>query len=184
MPVNGAQGDVIRMPSNSSTLERSARAVLGGRRVRVAPVPRGRFRRRPVHVVLAVDDPAQRRALRALLDAADHGSFEVVAEAASNESARRYAHAHKPCVLVLSLSMNERRSLDAIPLIRDESPHADIVVLARQHEIHEICQALRAGATGYVIAEYAPEALAHAVRCAAAGHGYLTATSGAPAARS
>lgn len=169
------------MPSANPTLARSARAALGTSDVPVSPVPAGRFQRAPIHVVLAADDARIRCGLREMLYAADRGSFEVVAEASDDQGARRFAHAHKPCVVVLSLNMQDHSSLDAIPLIRSESPEAHIVVLATQHEIAGICQALRAGATGYVIQEYAPEALAHAVRCAAAGHGYLTTALGAPA---
>jgi DNA-binding NarL/FixJ family response regulator len=167
-------GDVDHMPSAYPTLERFELATPRP----ISAAPGRRFHRPPTHVVLGVDNPCLRSELRTLLYAADHGSFEVVAEASDDQSARRFAHAHKPCVLVLALRMQNTSSLDAITRIRNESPHAHIVVLATQREIAGICQALRAGATGYVFQEYAAETLAHAVRCAAAGHGYLTAASG------
>ena len=129
----------------------------------------------PIRVVLAEHDPDYRGDLRALLSTNRSGDFEVVAEATSIPSARRFAHAYGPCVLLLDLDMPTGSSLDAIAVIRNESPDANIVVLVTADQSAGACSALRAGATGYVFRDYAGVALAHAVRCAADGHGYLTA---------
>ena len=166
------------MPERASLRDRSASSHHSRRR-RARVRPPGRWR--PIRVVLAESDPDVRRHMRALLDGAGRGDFEVVAETASTESARRFAHAHRPCVLVLDLGLPGGSSLDAIPVIRGESPQTHIVALVTPRQGASVCDALRAGATGYVLEECAHEALADAVRCAAAGHGYLTPFSGAHA---
>ena len=77
-----------------------------------------------IRIVLADDHAVVRSGLRMLLD--NEGDFEVVAEASDVESARRYVRGHHPGVLVLDLNMPGGSSLEAIPLIREESPgHPD-----------------------------------------------------------
>ena len=105
--------------------------------------------------------------------------FEVVAEAGDAESARRYVRGHQPKVLVLDLNMPGGSSLEAIPVIREESPGTQIVVLTMQQERAFAREALGAGALGYVLKEAADEELVEAVRRAAAGESYLTPALGA-----
>jgi two-component system, NarL family, response regulator NreC len=81
----------------------------------------------PIRIVLADDHAVVRSGLRMLLDS--ESDFEVVAEASDVESARRYVLGHHPSVLVLDLNMPGGSSLEAIPLIREQSPETQIVVL-------------------------------------------------------
>ena len=76
---------------------------------------------------------------------------------------------HHPAVLVLDLNMPGGSSLEAIPLIREESPDTQIVVLTMQQEPAFAREALGAGALGYVLKEAADDELVEAVRRAAAG---------------
>jgi two-component system response regulator NreC len=99
--------------------------------------------------------------------------FEVVAEASDIEAARRYVRGHHPKVLVLDLNMPGGSSLEAIPILRQESPDTQIVVLTMQQEPAFAREALRAGALGYVLKEAADDELVEAVRRAAAGESYL-----------
>jgi len=130
--------------------------------------------RRPIRVVLAVEDPLLSAHLRDVLYLAS-GEFEVVAATASPASARRFTHGYGLCVLVLDLSLGDGACQASIGAIRAESPDAGIVVLAKQTEAGRVCSALRAGATGYVLQENMDDALRHAVRRAADGRGYLIA---------
>ena len=130
-----------------------------------------------VRIVLADDHQVVRSGLRLLLDAEE--GFEVVAEASDIEAARRYVRGHHPAVLVLDLNMPGGSSLEAIPLIREESPGTQIVVLTMQQEPAFAREALSAGALGYVLKEAADEELVEAVRNAAAGEHYLNPRLGA-----
>ena len=130
-----------------------------------------------IRIVLADDHQVVRAGLRLLLDAED--GFEVVAEASDADSARRYVRGHHPAVLVLDLNMPGGSSLEAIPLIREESPETQIVVLTMQQEPAFAREALGAGALGYVLKEAADEELVEAVRNAAAGEHYLNPRLGA-----
>ena len=130
-----------------------------------------------IRIVLADDHVVVRSGLRMLLDS-DSG-FEVVAEASNIEDARRYVRGHHPRVLVLDLNMPGGSSLEAIPILRQESPETQIVVLTMQQEPAFAREALAGGALGYVLKEAADEELVEAVRRAAAGESYLNPRLGA-----
>ena len=69
--------------------------------------------------------------------------------------------------------MPDGSSLPAIPRIREASPETRIVVLTMQIEPAFAREALRAGASGYVLKEAADEELVAAVRAAIDGRSYL-----------
>ena len=130
-----------------------------------------------IRIVLADDHIVVRHGLRMLLDA--EPGLEVVAEADDVEGAKRYVRGHHPNVLVLDLNMPGSSSLEAIPVIREQAPDTQIVVLTMQQEPAFARHALGAGAIGYVLKEAADEELVEAVRRAAAGESYLNPRLGA-----
>jgi two-component system response regulator NreC len=130
-----------------------------------------------IRLVLADDHAVVRSGLRMVLDS--EPGFEVVAEASDVDGAKRYVRGHHPDVLVLDLNMPGGSSLEAIPVIREESPETQIVVLTMQQEPAFARQALGAGALGYVLKEAADDELVEAVRNAAVGERYLNPRLGA-----
>jgi two-component system, NarL family, response regulator NreC len=130
-----------------------------------------------IRIVLADDHAVVRSGLRLLLE--NENDFEVVAEASDIDSARRYVRGHHPKVLVLDLNMPGGSSLEAIPVIREESPGTQIVVLTMQTEPVFAREALAAGALGYVLKEAADDELVEGVRRAAVGERYLNPRLGA-----
>ena len=130
-----------------------------------------------IRLVLADDHAVVRSGLRMVLDS--EPDFEVVAEASDIEAARRYVRGHHPKVLILDLNMPGGSSLEAIPILRQESPDTQIVVLTMQQEPAFAREALRAGALGYVLKEAADDELVEAVRRAAVGESYLNPRLGA-----
>jgi two-component system, NarL family, response regulator NreC len=130
-----------------------------------------------IRIVLADDHAVVRSGLRMLLDS--ESDFQVVAEASDVESARRFVGGHHPNVLLLDLNMPGGSSLEAIPVIREEAPDTQIVVLTMQQEPAFARQALASGALGYVLKEAADDELVEAVRRAAVGQSYLNPRLGA-----
>jgi two-component system response regulator NreC len=130
-----------------------------------------------IRIVLADDHAVVRKGLRLLLDSEQ--DFQVVAEAGDLDSAQRYVRGHHPAVLVLDLNMPGGSSLEAIPVIREQAPNTQIVVLTMQPEPVFARRALGAGAIGYVLKEAADDELVEAVRRAAAGESYLNPRLGA-----
>ena len=133
-----------------------------------------RFRRmgvEKVRVVLADDHAIMRSGLRRLLEG--EANCEVVAEAGTVDDTVRFVGAHKPDILVLDLNMPDEPSLPAIPRMQKASPETRIVVLTMQSELAFAREALRAGASGYVLKEAADEELVAAVSAAVDGRRYL-----------
>jgi two-component system, NarL family, response regulator NreC len=120
-----------------------------------------------IRLVLADDHKVVRRGLRLLLDG--ESDLEVVAEADDVDGAQRYVRGHHPAVLILDLNMPGGSSLEAIPVMRAESPGTQIVVLTMQDEPQFARQALAAGAIGYVLKQAADDELVEAVRRGPAG---------------
>jgi two-component system response regulator NreC len=122
-------------------------------------------------VVVADDHAIVRSGLKTLLEM--EPDIEVVGEARDLKDTFAHIRAHRPEVLVLDLNMPGDPSLPAIPKLREESPHTEIVVLTMQGDPAFAREALRAGAKGYVLKEAANSELVQAVRMAAAGRTYL-----------
>ncbi len=99
--------------------------------------------------------------------------FEVVAEAGDLGATRRSVLGYKPAVLVLDINMPEGSSLPLIPELIEASPDTRIVVLTMQKDPAFAREAMRAGATGYVLKNAAGTELVDAVRAASLGETYL-----------
>jgi two-component system, NarL family, response regulator NreC len=130
-----------------------------------------------ITIVIADDHQVVRAGLRLLLEAED--GFEVVAEAGDVPTTERRLTAYHPRVLILDLNMPGESSLPAIPRMRQNAPDTQIVVLTMQNDPAFAREALRAGATGYVLKEAADTELVQAVRLAAEGRTYLNPELGA-----
>jgi two-component system, NarL family, response regulator NreC len=130
-----------------------------------------------ITIVLADDHQVVRAGLRMLLQAQEE--FEVVAEAGDVATTERRVVVYHPDVLILDLNMPGEPSLPAIPRLRQAAPDTHIVVLTMQNDPAFAREALRAGATGYVLKEAADSELVQAVRQAAGGRTYLSPELGA-----
>ena len=130
-----------------------------------------------ITVVLADDHEIVRDGIRMVLES--EPDIEVVAEAGTAEDAARYVLGHKPIVLVLDLNMPGGSSLDAIPKVLENSPATSVIVLTMQSEPAFVRQALRAGASGYVVKHSAAKELVEAIRVAIDGETYVNPKLGA-----
>jgi DNA-binding NarL/FixJ family response regulator len=123
-------------------------------------------------VALANDHPGLRRSLRRLLD--DARDLELVGEAADFEAALHDVAVRDPDVLVLDLRMPGGFSAERIKRLRALSPTTEIVVTTMHAHESFACEALRAGAVGFVLADSADHELVDAVRRAACGLPYTS----------
>jgi two-component system, NarL family, response regulator NreC len=133
----------------------------------------------PITIVLADDHAVVRSGLRFVLDA--EADLQVVAEAGTIDDAVRMAKAHRPAVLVLDLNMpgSMPSSLDALPVLAQDAPATNVVVLTMQEDPQFARRALTAGAKAYVLKEAADTELVEAIRRAAQGEVYLNPRLGA-----
>jgi two-component system, NarL family, response regulator NreC len=130
-----------------------------------------------ITIILADDHEVVRAGLRMLLDA--EAGLQVVSEAGTVAETQARVAAHRPAVLILDVNMPDGSSIPAIPGLLDSAPDTHIVVLTMQSDPEVAREALRAGATGFVLKEAAEAELIQAVRLAAAGRTYLNPELGA-----
>jgi len=78
-----------------------------------------------------------------------------------------------PDVVLMDLVMGGIGGVEATRLVKQVSPHSQVIVLTSYHEDEYIFPALRAGALSYVLKDVGPEELAETVRKAARGESVL-----------
>ena len=102
----------------------------------------------PISVVVCDDVPELRRLLRECLE--HGGEMKVVGEAADGREALEVIERLQPDVVVLDLSMPQLDGLEAIPLIHQLAPKAEICVFSGFEEGRVAEVALRLKASRYV----------------------------------
>ncbi len=125
--------------------------------------------------VLIVDDQTLIRAgLRALVDSTD--DLRTVGEAGDGEEAVRLAALHRPDVVLMDLRMPGVDGLEATRrIVADPALAATRVVVLTTYETDEtVFEALRAGASGFLLKDVDAAQLLNAIRLAADGEALLS----------
>jgi len=125
--------------------------------------------RRP-RVILADDHAMFREGLAHLLPP----DMDLVAAVSNGKELLEAARRLQPDLVVADLTMPEMGGLEALRILRDERLQARFVILTVHADPAIAAEALRAGATGYVVKHAAGEELVEALRLAAAGRTYLS----------
>ncbi len=122
--------------------------------------------------VLVVDDEQRwRRVVSALLTGEE--GIEVVGEAGDGEQAVLQAQAVMPDLILLDVRMPGANGIEAARAINRLLPTTKIVMLTASDEEDDVYEALKAGASGYLLKEALLEDLAGAVRAVGQGLGLL-----------
>jgi DNA-binding NarL/FixJ family response regulator len=123
--------------------------------------------------VLVADDQAMVRAGFRMLLAGEEG-IEVVAEAGDGAEAVAKAARFRPSVILMDIRMPQLDGLEATRRILAASGEARILILTTFDLDEYIYEALRAGASGFVLKDDPPEQLIAAIRTVAAGDALLS----------
>jgi DNA-binding NarL/FixJ family response regulator len=128
----------------------------------------------PIRVLLADDQTLVRAGFRALLDNED--DIEVVGEADDGAHAVRLARQLRPDVVLMDIRMPGTDGLAATRHIAADPALAGVrVVVLTTFELDEyVVEALRAGASGFLVKSTIPAELVRGVRVVAAGDGLLS----------
>jgi DNA-binding NarL/FixJ family response regulator len=125
--------------------------------------------------VLVVDDhPLVRNGIAGIIT--NHFPDAVVAEAGSESEALQAMHKTTWDLVILDLSLPGRGGLDIIKDIRSAQRQTPVLVVSAYPESQFAVRALRAGASGYLTKESAPDALITAARQVLKGGRYITPT--------
>lgn len=126
----------------------------------------------PAITVVVVDDhPMWRDAVERDLSAA---GFVVAGTAADGAKAVRVAAAVRPDVVVMDLQLPEKSGVAATREIIDARPATRVLVLSASGEQHDVLEAVKGGATGYLVKSASAAELTDAVRRTAAGEATFT----------
>jgi DNA-binding NarL/FixJ family response regulator len=127
-----------------------------------------------VSVVLVDDSTDVRTLVRMRLEAC--GAFEVVGEAADGEEAVRLARALRPDVVLMDIRMPGLDGLEATKLIAADDLLAGVrIVILTTFDLDEyVFEALRVGASGFLVKNTEPADLIRGVRAVASGDALLS----------
>jgi DNA-binding NarL/FixJ family response regulator len=127
-----------------------------------------------IRVLIADDQSMVRAGFRILLGGED--GIEVVAEASNGLEAVEKAARFEPDVLLMDIRMPELDGLEATRRILATDSDARILILTTFDLDEYVYEALRAGASGFVLKDDPPEQLIAAVRTVSAGDALLSPT--------
>ena len=122
-----------------------------------------------LRVLIADDHPPTRAGVRSALEA---DGFTVVAEVGDTRKAVEAAVAHEPDVCVLDIHM-PGNGIDAAREIAHKLSGVSIVMLTASRDDDDLFEALRAGASGYLLKDMDPDRLGPALRGVLAGEAAL-----------
>jgi two-component system, NarL family, response regulator LiaR len=125
-----------------------------------------------IRVLIADDHAVVRQGLRTYLEL--QRDIEVVGEAADGEAAIREGVREQPDVVLLDLAMPRLDGVAALARLRDDAPGARVIVLTSFGEDDRLFEALRGGATGFLLKDTEPADIVRAIRTAHRGQSPLS----------
>lgn len=125
-----------------------------------------------VSVLLADDHPIVRQGLRKLLEA--EPDFKIIGEASDGLEAVQLTERLKPDVLVLDLMMPGLNGMEVTRQVTQRSPGTRVIILSMHSNEAYVLQALRNGASGYVLKDSDPMEFVEGVREVISGRRYLS----------
>lgn len=100
--------------------------------------------------------------------------MRVVAEAADGHEAISAVRNHRPDVVLMDIAMKNLNGLDATAKIKNEFPNVKVVILSMHANEEYVLQALKAGASGYMLKDAATQELELAIGAVLRGETYLS----------
>jgi DNA-binding NarL/FixJ family response regulator len=125
----------------------------------------------PIRVLIVDDHAIVREGLRTLLSEEDE--LDVVGEATNGADAVGIIASHRPDVVLMDLMMPIMDGVEATRRVRQQTPTSHVIVLTSFRDDQLVQDAIRAGATGYLLKDVLKADLLSAIRRAARGEPVL-----------
>jgi DNA-binding NarL/FixJ family response regulator len=125
-----------------------------------------------IRVLLTEDHWLVRASLKSLIS--DFTNVEVIAEASDGREALDLVAQHRPQLVLMDISMPGLNGLEATRRIVKEHSQVRVIVLSMHTSEDYVLQALRAGASGYVLKGSPPRELELAIEAVARGEIFLS----------
>lgn len=124
-----------------------------------------------MRVLIADDHTMVRESLVSVLQA--ETDIQVVAQAADGIEALEKAIQTRPDIVIADLSMPRLNGIEVVRRLREALPETRVLVLTMHQEDEYVLQAVRAGASGYLVKDSAAAELLSALRSLHAGRGHF-----------
>jgi two-component system NarL family response regulator len=125
-----------------------------------------------IRVLICDDHALFRRGLIMVLESEE--GIDVVAEAEDGEEAIEKAEEAAPDVVLMDVRMPRMSGIEATRAIADAVPTAKILMLTVSDEEEDLYEAVKAGATGYLLKEISIEEVANAIRAVVTGQSLIS----------
>ncbi|MCK4799058.1 MAG: response regulator transcription factor [Spirochaetes bacterium] len=125
-----------------------------------------------IKVIIADDHPVVRKGLKQILEESHH--IVVEDEVSNGQELLEKLHTKNFDIVLLDISMPGRSGLDILKQIKYDKPNLYVLVLSMHPEEQYAIRALKAGASGYLTKESAPEELINAIIKVSRGGKYVS----------
>jgi len=127
-----------------------------------------------IKILIADDHPIVRQGLKQIIS--EEPAMQVLGEAQNSQEVLELVRKKNWDVVVLDITMPGRSGLDVLKELKTHRPRLPILILSVHPEDQFALRVLRAGASGYLTKESAPDVLVTAIRKVVAGRRYISAT--------
>lgn len=125
-----------------------------------------------IRVLIADDEALIRSGLQLMLESQQ--DLRVIAEAGDGKAATDLALSYRPDVILMDIQMPQMSGIEATAKITSSDDPPKVVMLTTFGDDENIYQALRAGASGFLLKDSRPEDVIRAIRVVAAGEALLS----------
>jgi DNA-binding NarL/FixJ family response regulator len=136
------------------------------------PETRGTVAGDPIRVMIVDDHALFRRGLEMVLE--DEDGVEVVGQCGDGQEAVEQVGDLLPDVVLMDIRMPRRGGIEACTAIKDQVPSAKIVMLTISDEEEDLFEAIKAGATGYLLKDVSIDEVADVVRAVHDGQSFIS----------
>ncbi len=127
-----------------------------------------------IKVIVVDDHPVVRRGLKQIIE--DEPDMEVAGEAKNAGECFSLVQKTDCTLVVLDITLPDRNGFDVLKQLKYEHPNLPILILSVHSEDQYGLRFIKAGASGYLMKEGAPEELVKAIRKVTAGDKYISAS--------
>ena len=162
------ESEAATVESEAATVGSEAGGIVGSEPGGIEPFPRVES----IRVAVVDDHELFRRGLTMLLEVED--GIEVVGEAGDGVAAAELAASAVPDVILMDVRMPKRSGIEACVAIKEVAPSAKIIMLTVSDEEADLYDAVKNGASGYLLKDSSIDDVGQAIRVVADGQSLIS----------
>lgn len=124
-----------------------------------------------IKVIIVDDHPLVREGLRKVLTL--EKDIEVIDEAGDGQGAINVTRRRQPDVILMDINMPGTNGIEATRVIKRQFPKVGVLALTIHEEEEYVLELVRAGVSGYVLKDIAPNKLVETIKTVAKGHSVI-----------